>query len=139
MANEGAREELGELRARIERLEQLAGVAGGQPTPGFNPAMFQRILLGYMMRFFVLFFVPLFVALQLITIFQGQVAKDTLFGLPLWNVGGEPSLLGLPVGVLSLGGGAIGIVSLGGLAIGVLAIGGGALGIVAIGGGAVGL
>jgi hypothetical protein len=128
------------LQQRLDRLERFLGIAEWQPTPGFDPAKFQRILLGYLGRIFLPVFVTLFVLFQLIpSQLLGQVSQSSLFGLPIWNAGGEPSVLGLPVGIVSMFGGAIGIVSLGGLAIGVLAFGGGAFGVVAIGGGAFGI
>jgi hypothetical protein len=137
MPDDQLREAVQELGKRVQRLEQFSGISAWQPRPGFNPLQFQRILLGYLTPFFVLLLLPLFT--QVAIVFQGRVSEERFFGLPLWNVAGEPSFLGLPLGIVAVGGGAIGLISFGGLAIGGLAFGGGAFGVVAVGGGAVGL
>lgn len=139
MTDDEVRDQFDNLNQRLDRLERFFGVADWQPTPGFDPARFQRILLSYFIPLYLVFFLPLILGLPLATTIQGRVADETLFGLPLWNIGGQPSVLGLPVGIISLGGGALGFVSFGGLAIGAIACGGGAIGIIAVGGGALGV
>jgi hypothetical protein len=140
MTDDELREHFKAVQQRLERLEKFLGIADLPVMPGFDPATFQRILLGYLGRILLPVFIPLFVLFQVFpSRFYGQVSQSCLFGLPIWNTGGEPSVLGLPIGIVSLGGGAIGVVSFGGLAIGALAFGGGAFGIVAIGGGAFGI
>lgn len=138
MANDDVRQQVEDLRQRLDRVESLLGLAGTMPTPGFDPAQFQRILMGYLSGVFLLF-LPLYLLPALIVPLQGLAVQDTLFGLPLFNAGQGPKVLGLPYGVVALGGGAVGIVAVGGLAVGGLAIGGGAVGLVAVGGGAFGV
>jgi hypothetical protein len=133
------RAELDALRQRIDRLEQLTGVAHWQIAPGFDPVKFQRIFVGYIAWLFLVLFAPMVLLALVTTAFQGQVAQEMLFGLPLWNIGGPPTMLGLPVGIISVGGGALGVIAVGGLGVGVIAYGGGAIGVLAIGGGAVGI
>src|SRR5262245_18030075 len=98
-------DEIEDLRQRVERLEQLLGIAGWQPTPGFDPVKFQRILMGYLMGICMpLVLLGPLLMVPLATALQGQVSDTHILGVPLFNASLEPSLFGLTVGVIALGG-----------------------------------
>lgn len=139
MTSEDWRQGFRELHERVERVEKLLGIDNWRPTPGFDPQKFQRILLSYLAWPLALLGVPFVGSLLLINVVVGQASADKLFGLPLWNVGGDPTVAGVTLGIVAIGGGAVGVVSIGGFAIGALAFGGGAIGLVAAGGGALGV
>src|SRR5581483_11262926 len=117
MTSEPLHNQVVELQERVNRLEKYLGIQELPVTPGFDPMKFQRVLMSYWMLMWIAF-IPLFAAGPVITLFQGYVSEETLLGLPLVNAGTRPSFLGLPIGIIALGGGAIGLLSCGGLAIG---------------------
>jgi len=137
MADDDLRERVSDVERRLAGVEALLGVQHWRPTPGFDPARFQRLLQGYILRIVLPLFTPLMLLPLLLPLLLPHLPESPMPTSP-WS----PQVLqvgGGGVGALSVGGLAVGILAVGGCAIGVVAIGGGALGIVAVGGGAVGL
>lgn len=159
MVENSSDDKLRELEERLERLEQWSGIKHYQPTPGFDPVLFQQALaqsfkplwIGFSLLMVVFFLVTIFVTPQVVW-FEGGVSPSRLFGLPLFATGfsggdSPVELWGLPIavfalngiGLVSFGGAGVGVIAMGGLAVGIVAIGGGAIGIISFGGGSLGM
>lgn len=139
-----------DMRARLDRLERenqrlrrKVETIFGPDNPCFDPVVFQRVLMRYMLvgQMAIYAIAVLVVALYLAGPLKTWASGMPGIGpLPFLSAGGAgTSHPGVGLGVIAVGGMAVGVVAMGGGAVGVIAVGGGALGILAIGGGAIGV